>query len=93
VTFTVPEGGTLVALNQLAYFDVIGGFGNPGYHALIGGATSVVPGFGTANAFLGGAHVFTNAAGFDMLPELADTFTNGTGFSIPLGPGDYSYVI
>lgn len=92
ITFTVPAGSALVALRQVLYSDGAGTFGSVGYHAINAGSTGLVPGFGTAGSFLGGNHMFNNM-GADLLPDLAAAITNGTGFTIPLGPGDYSYVI
>lgn len=91
-TFTVPAGGALVEIRQVLYSDGFGSFGSVGYHAINAGSTSFVPGFGTANAFLGGNHLF-NLPGGDLLPELAAATSNGIGFTVPLGPGDYSYII
>ena len=92
-TFNVPDGRALVALRQVFYSDGAGTFGSVGYHAIKEGVTSLEPGFGTANNFLGGNHMFNELPGTDLLPFLAAALTNGSGFTIPLGPGNYSYVM
>lgn len=92
-TFNVPPGRALVALRQVFYSDGAGTFGSVGYHAIREGVTSLEPGFGTANNFLGGNHMFNELPGTDLLPFLAAALTNGSGFTIPLGPGNYSYVM
>jgi len=95
ITFTIASGQQLVALRLMSYLDLPSGNpGNTGFHAINAGATSFVPGPATEANFLGGDHVFpVPAGGTDLLPELSDGDTAGTGFSVPLGPGTYSYVI
>jgi hypothetical protein len=94
ITFTIPNGLQLTALHLLTYQDLPGGGpGNRGYHAINSGATSFVPSGATGGNFLGGDHVDAAPAGTDLLPALADAMPNGTGFTVPLGPGTYSYVI
>ncbi len=94
VTFTVPEGQQLTLLLQQQYEDVAsGGGGDRGFHAINAGPTSFVPGPDTADLFLGGAHLDPLPPGTDMLEILAAAPQAGTGFSVPLGPGVYSYVI
>jgi hypothetical protein len=44
-------------------------------------------------SFLGGDHVDAIAEGTDLLPALADGVPAGSGFTLPLGSGTYSYVI
>ena len=92
-TFTIPAGNELTALRQVDYSDGAGGGANVGYHALDAGPTSVNPGFGTANDFIGGGHIAQLPSGFDMLPGLGAAVGNGTGFDVPLGPGTYTYII
>ncbi len=94
LTFTIPAGGSLEELTLLVYEDLPSHtFGAVGYHAINAGSTSLNPSFGTANSFLGGNHLFNLLGPGDILPDLAAATTNGTGFTIPLGPGSYSYVI
>lgn len=94
VTFTIPSGQALAGLDLLLYEDVVsGGPGNTGYHAINAGATSLVPDFANGSSFLGGDHVTAADVGTDRLPDLAAAILAGTGFTIPLGPGTYSYLI
>jgi hypothetical protein len=94
VTFTVGPGQQLTALNQLAYFDIPGGGpGNRGYHAINAGATSFIPSAGNSSSFLGGNHLDPLPPGTDMLPGLAAAPLAGVGFTVPLGPGTYSYLV
>lgn len=94
ITFTIGAGQTLAGLLLIQYVDVAsGGPGNRGFHAINAGATSFVPSGGTAGSFLGGAHLDPVPSGTDLLPTLAAAAIAGTGFSVPLGPGTYSYVI
>jgi hypothetical protein len=94
LTFTIPHGLQLTALQLLRWRDLPGGGpANRGFHALNSGPTSFVPGAATAGNFLGGDHLDPANEGTDLLPGLADGVTAGTGFTVPLGPGTYSYVI
>jgi len=94
VTFTIAPGQSLVGLIQIAYLDVVtAGPGNRGFHAINEGATSFIPDPVTAGMFLGGDHLDPLPAGTDMLPTLASAPLAGTGFSVPLGPGTYSYLV
>jgi hypothetical protein len=94
ITFTIPPGRTLTALRLINYADLSGtGQGVTGFHAINAGATSFIPDLTTENNFLGGDHVIPMASGTDLLPELSDGDTAGTGFTVPLGPGTYTYVI
>lgn len=94
ITFTIGHRHELRALRLASYRDLPGGApGNRGFHAINTGATSFVPSAATAASFLGGDHVDPVADGTDLLPALADGMPAGTGFTLPLGPGTYSYVI
>lgn len=94
ITFTIAEGQALVALNQLSYVDIPGGGpGNRGFHSINLGSTSFIPSASTASSFLGGNHLDAETPGTDLLPSLATAPQAGTGFAIPLGPGQYSYLI
>ena len=94
VTFAIGPGQQLSQLLLLEYLDGNnGGPGNRGFHAVNTGATSRIPGAGTAADFLGGDHLDPAPPGTDLLPILAQARLAGTGFSVPLGVGDYSYVI
>jgi hypothetical protein len=94
ITFTIGRRHELRSLRLASYRDLpAGGPGNRGFHAINIGATSFVPSAANAASFLGGDHVDPVADGTDLLPALADGMPAGTGFTLPLGPGTYSYVI
>ena len=94
VTFTLDPGELLIGLNLLDYTDVASGnVGNRGFHAINLGATSFIPSGGTAGLFLGGDHLDPAPVGTDLLPDLAAAPLAGTGFTIPLGPDTYSYLV
>jgi hypothetical protein len=94
LTFTIPTGMALAELRQLEYVTLPGGEpGNRGFHAIIAGNTSFLPDASNIGNFLGGNHVDPLPVGTDMLPALAAATLGGTGFTIPLGPGTYTYHI
>lgn len=94
IKFTIPAGLALAELRQLQYVTLPdGGAGNRGFHAIIAGNTSFVPDANNIGNFLGGNHVDPLPVGTDMLPALAAATLGGTGFSMPLGPGTYTYHI
>ena len=96
ITFTIGSGQTLDSILLFDYDDPATGppnDGNRGYHAIDAGTTSVIPSGGTASDLLGGAHLDPLTPGTDTLPILASAPQGGTGFSTPLGPGDYTYLI
>lgn len=63
------------------------------FQALNEGNTSFIPDFGTAGNFLGLDVVSHEMVGTDMMPGLAAAQFGNIGFSIPLGPGTYTYLI
>jgi hypothetical protein len=94
ITFTIPQGMALASLYQHQWQDLdTGGAGDTGFHALNEGSTSFIPGEDTIAFFLGAAHMIQVPHGTDLLPELAVTDFGNIGFSIPLGPGTYSYLV
>ncbi len=94
ITFTLAAGLELSGLILQQWEDgTSGGPANTGYHAINLGATSFVPSVSTMNSFLGGSILNALPPGTDLLPDLAAAYSNGTGFTAPLGPGTYSYVI
>lgn len=94
ITFEIADGQALVGLLQHQYEDLdIGGPGNTGFHAINEGATSWIPDADTIGFFLGGDHMDAEAPGTDLLPDLANANLGGTGFTIPLGPGTYTYLV
>ena len=95
ITFTLAAGQELSSLRLLVYDDLGTGTpndGNTGFHAINLGATSFIPDAQTAGNFLGGAHL-NPPVGVDLLPVLAAAAIAGTGFTIPLESGTYSYLI
>ncbi len=91
LTFTIEPGEALTALLLLQYEDLdVGGPANRGFHGINAGAASFPPGTGT---YLGSNHLDFEPPGTDLLPVLATMPISGTGFTVPLGPGTYSYVI
>ena len=94
ITFTIEAGQTLQSILLLQYEDSnTGGPASRGFNAINQGTTSFIPNGGTAGQFLGGAHLDPLPPGTDLLPILAGAPQAGTGFGVPLGPGDYSYLI
>lgn len=95
ITFTVQAGQILSSIQLLMYDDLDTGpanDGNTGFNAINLGSTSFIPSAETAGNFLGGAHV-EPSIGVDLLAILAGAPAAGTGFTAPLGPGTYSYLI
>lgn len=63
------------------------------FHAINSGSTSFIPGDAPSENFLGLELVFHTAVGTDLLPDLAAGAFGSLGFTIPLGPGTYSYLM
>ncbi|MFG0316943.1 MAG: hypothetical protein ACF8XB_06710, partial [Planctomycetota bacterium JB042] len=93
ITFTLPPGTVLTAIQLPVYQFPNGNPGNTGYHSLAAGPTSFFPNLATGANFLGGDHIFGFQAGTDVLPGLASAAQNGTGFPSPLAAGTYTYQI
>lgn len=94
--FTLPQGQALSALLLIEWSDASLPFpipGNTGFHALHPGPTSAIPSGATAGDFLGANHVVALPSGTDLLPALASTPIAGTGFTLPLGSGTYTYLV
>jgi hypothetical protein len=64
-----------------------------GFQGINSGSASFVPDTDTAGNFLGLEFVDGTSVGVDMLPALASGLFGSTGFSVPLGPGTYTYLI
>jgi hypothetical protein len=97
ITFTLAPGFQLTSLRLLVYDDLNTGTpndGNTGFHAINLGSTSFIPDATTAGNFLGGDHL-TPTIGADRLPGLAAALGGqaGTGFTVPLQAGTYSYLV
>ncbi len=94
LTFTIARGQILSRLVQRDYTDVLsGGGGDRGFHAIIAGDSSLIPSGSNIGSFLGSNHLDPLPPGTDMLPALAAASTGGSGFSLPLGHGTYTYHI
>jgi hypothetical protein len=94
ITFTLAAGQQLSSILLQQWEDgTSGGPANTGFHAINLGSTSFVPSGSTIGSFLGASHIDFLPPGTDLLPDLAAAVAGGTGFTVPLGPGTYSYVI
>lgn len=94
ITFTIADGQQLTSVLLNQYQDVdSGGPGDRGFVAVNEGDTSFIPGFDTGDLFLGGAHLDPDPVGTDYLAILAGAPQAGTGFTPPLGPGTYSFLV
>ncbi|MCR9093991.1 MAG: PEP-CTERM sorting domain-containing protein [bacterium] len=93
-TFTIDPGELLTAIQLVSSEDgTTGGAPDRGFIALHPGATAAIPGGSTIGGFLGGDHLDAIDAGTDVLLNLAGAPLGGTGFTAPLGPGDYAFLI
>jgi hypothetical protein len=93
-TFTIGPGQLLTGMFLIDYRDVgTGAPGDTGYIHIDDGTSTVVPSAATMLEFLGGHHLdrdsFPTAAD-NMLVILSAAPLGGTGFTMPLGPGDYT---
>lgn len=88
MTFTIGPNQSMTGLILDSYVAATAGF-----QGINTGNTSFIPDTSTAGSFLGLEFVLAGFAGTDMLPLLAVGSYGSTGFTIPLGPGTYSYVI
>lgn len=91
ITFSFAPGQGLVGLVLLEFDSQMGD--ERGFNAVNEGSTSFIPSPATQDNFLGGNHVNAFEVGTDILPRLGSTPLVGSGFSIPLGEGTYSYLI
>jgi len=93
LTFTLPAGTELLSMKLTQYVDTsTGGLGNTGAHGLHAGATAVNPSAAAGGQYMGVDHVSDWQVGSDILNAL--TFAAaGTGFSVPVGAGSYTYLI
>jgi hypothetical protein len=96
ITFTIPPGQQLDALNLLRWEQLPSGAPNLGFHFLDGPPPSVDPA-SNSGSFLGGDHVDAAHIGTNRLVALSDGLsgasTAGTGFTVPLPAGTYVYEI
>ncbi len=94
LALTIPAGWSLNGPLILEYVDIpTGGPGSTGFHAMNADPTSHIPGPAAAGLFMGGDRLITHPAGTDMLPMLAAAPLASTGFSVPLRPGTYTYLV
>lgn len=93
-TITVPDGATLEAMRLVTYVDgSTGNDANTGYAMIDEGTSSVVPSNSTTLSFLGGSRLsrfYFPDSTVNMLAGFAAGSQGGSGFSLPLGPGDYT---
>jgi hypothetical protein len=88
MTFTIGPNQLLTSLT-LDTFSPAG----LSFQAINAGSTGFIPGSDPAGNFLGLEFVRDSMVGTDMLPLLAAGNFGSTGFSTPLGPGTYTYLI
>ena len=87
-SFTIGAGAALTGIVLDAYtpFDIT-------FQALASGTTSFIPSGATGGLFLGSSHLNGASVGNDILPLMEALPFGGLGFSTPLGPGTYTYLI
>jgi len=90
-TFTIPSGFALTKLVELPGTSALGLVSFLGFQA--GPQVTVPPTASTAAGLLGWSHYDASLIGMDLLPLMAVPDTGSSGFSIPLGPGSYSFWI
>jgi len=89
ITFTVPAGHTLTALNLLAYSPE-----NTGFAAVNSGNTSIVPSNPTIGFWMAGIHVDPSFLGTDLFDAMRDaSLTLEALPASQLDPGDYTFII
>lgn len=88
--FTVPVGQQLEGIFLLNLSP-----SNRGFHAINSGNQGIIPsgpGAGDPSNYLGSAHLDPTPPTTNLLPDLGTPLA-GIGFSGPLGPGTYTYVV
>lgn len=89
ITFTIPAGRKLLALNLNVYAP-----DNLGFAAFNSGASSFIPSGATAAMFLAGIHPSGAMMGSDILPQFVCCSVTGNSLPAPeLGPGTYCFLI
>jgi hypothetical protein len=96
-TFNIPDGLEFSAIFLIEYVDeATGGDGNTGFIHIDDGTTTVIPDAGNIHTVLGASHIdralFPNSTD-NVLETLAGAPLGGSGFTVPLGPGDYTFNI
>ena len=93
-TFSIGADQALSSIFLRDYTDVASSSpGDTGFAGIIAGTTSFIPNGATVSNFLGTNHVVPAQVGTDILLALAGAPFGGTGFTPPLGPGDYTFLI
>lgn len=92
LTFTLGPNQFLTGL-ILDALDPTGVEFGVSFQAINAGNIGFIPGDDPSENFLGFEFVSPFMVGQDMLPDLAVGLFGSTGFSIPLGPGNYTYLI
>ena len=88
-TFSIDSGFQLTEINLFGFTE-----GNTGFATITAGTTAENPSAGTIGGTLGGSHVNNSDAGFGTLgTNLANANQGGSGFTFPLGEGDYTFLI
>jgi len=89
MTFTVPAGYTLTALNLLVYTPE-----NTGFCAVNGGNTSIIPGNPTIGFWMAGIHVVPGLLNTDLFDAMSTASVTTEALpSSQLDPGDYTLII
>jgi hypothetical protein len=89
ITFTVPAGSTLTALNLLVYSPE-----NTGFAAINSGNTSIIPSNPTIGFWMAGIHVDPSFIGTDLFDAMRDASVTTEALSASqLDPGDYTFII
>jgi hypothetical protein len=89
ITFTIPAGRKLTALNLIAYSP-----DNLSFTAFNAGATSFVPSAATNGSFLSGIHIAAADVGTNLLPAFVNLAVTTNHLALPeLGPGTYCWMI
>lgn len=89
ITFTIPPGRSLVALNLVGYST-----SDIGFASFNTGTTSFIPGAGTNALFLSGIHITDADVGLDLLPLFVSRAVTTNALATPsLGAGDYCFLI
>ena len=90
LTFTVPTGLGLTAITPLPGTQSAGPLGLSFIGLEAGNQLTLAPTAATAAGLLGWAHYSTSDIGVNILNTMATPNTGSSGFSVPLGPGDYA---
>ena len=87
-TFSIDSGFQLTEINLFGFTE-----GNTGFATITAGTTAENPSAGTIGGTLGGSHVDDTLLGSALGANLANAVAGGSGFTFPLGEGDYTFLI